>query len=54
MVLYGFWDASGIGLGTQKPSENQGKNKSKTYCVFKGFWLQFWTFFGGQNWLKNR
>ena len=21
--LYGFWDASGIGLGTQKASENQ-------------------------------
>ena len=21
--LYGFWDASGIGLGTQKTSENQ-------------------------------
>jgi hypothetical protein len=33
MFFYSFWEAFGIGLGTQKPSEN--------HRLFNGLWLPF-------------
>ena len=58
MFFHGFWEALGIGLGTQKPSENLWKHMVKNHWFFNGFWFPFWRYVGSQNgtklWLKSR